>query len=383
MSPTREVQYLLDLVKWQLNDKKFVVDESGVDFERVHQLHQLHALQPLNHVFHKQVGSKAPEVFLKKYEQIAFNLSVVHLGNKLEIEKIKKTFDAKNIEYRFLKGVLFTDNLYDELVRSGTDMDLYVKKTQLEPVIDILKDLRYTFTGYTNFEERKREVLATPVESGQYEVALQNHPKHIDLHWGICYSFLPYQFPDDFFFSLEDQKELIFWSILSHHGGKESWVRMKNIMDFGQFMIKFGHEMDWEKMLFETEKIKITRQLLNGFYILQKYLEIKLPEHLTKVFKTIDHSCEADLINFWNKGLYWDKPVSRWRYEKILMKSQAPNFSKTTYFYNFYKAYTIPNPFESKRLINFPKGFYFLNFLSKLTSYLIERTSKSYGRNKI
>jgi hypothetical protein len=172
--------------------------------------------------------------------------------------------------------------------------------------------------------------------------------------------------------NLEDYREQIFWTMLNHHGGKEFWLKLKNILDFALFVDKYKDELDWQSLHLKSIEFKMETVFLNGLYFLKKVIKTAIPTYMEE--QLTNHKCLTlgQTLVFWEKSHSWTKPTPKLNYELILLKSQDSGFNRWAYFKAFYKSYTLPSLIEPKRLITFPERFHFLNFLSKVFSYIIK-----------
>ena len=114
--------------------------------------------------------------------------------------------------------------------------------------------------------------------------------------------------------------------------------------------------------------------LLNGFYLLKHIFAIEIPEAIEIALKSHQYHALSQTINYWNSSKLWTTPIPRLKYERILLRSQDIGFKEMDYFMAVYSAYTKPRLVEPKRFIIFPEKYRFLNFLSKVFSYLIKKT---------
>lgn len=376
MNPSNPTYFLLDCIRAYLTKEKIYKTYSDVFLDpALPNFVHFHALEPLVFQTINQYDLKPTSEYARRLEDFRRSQAAMDLVLQTELLKIRQNFLEKSIRIEDFKGIRFSNFLYGESIRAGGDLDLIIDKENLAEALQIFHNLGFHLDDTKNrngmsevsFEELKEA-------HGQVELPLIKEKIHIDLHWGLYYPFLPYKMPSSFLFDNEmEEKEKIFWTLLTHHGAKEFWLRLKNLMDFGAFMIKVRDDFDWPEVWHKCELYGYQRTFKNGLYLLQKYLKIELPKSLVKVVGDITHSCESLTINYWNNGKHWGKPVYRIPYERILLKSQDQGFNQWNYFRCIFDAYAEPNPIESKRIINFPKRFRILNFMSKILSYLIEK----------
>jgi hypothetical protein len=207
----------------------------------------------------------------------------------------------------------------------------------------------------------------------------------VDFHWELCNQFLNYKVDLGLFFkNLETinfyGKEIkvsnpnaLFWSLVLHHGGKELWLKFKNLVDLIAFMERYQKEIDWDLVIRQAKEFKILVSMKTGFYLIHHIFDYPLPAILRQEIQDFVPSKLDQIIAFWNESKYWNKTIPRWRYEQILHHSQDDGYSIFGYIYKLYQTYSVPNPFEHKRIFNFPASWTLLNFIDKIISYLLRK----------
>ncbi|KPM49422.1 nucleotidyltransferase family protein [Jiulongibacter sediminis] len=377
MRPNAKTEFLLDSIRAYLLKQPLAHNHFGaLQDPDLLRFINFHGLEPLVFQTIKKFDLKPPTAYADKLETFGLSQAAMNLVLQTELLKIKQAFHQNHIHIEDFKGIRFSNFLYNESIRAGGDLDLIVDRVNLVKALNIFRDLGFDLNvkkqrnslGEVSFEELRDA-------HGQVELPLIKNQTHVDLHWGLHYPFLPYKMPSDILFHDDlDEKEKIFWILLTHHGAKEFWLRLKNLMDLGAFILKVDENFDWLTTVGKCKEFGYDRAFKNGLYLIEKNLKIELPRTLTNSIGSRSHSCEKHVVSFWNKGNHWGKSFPRLAYEQILIKSQDHGFSKWKYLKRVFEAYSEPNPIESKRIINFPKRFRILNFMSKILSYLIEKT---------
>ncbi|UBM59001.1 nucleotidyltransferase family protein [Marinilongibacter aquaticus] len=377
LQPNNEVRLMLEVLKAYF--QKRPMDKTlaaHIDWPKFFEMQDLHGLQPMLNAMFKKNGLPFPERYEVELSQFGMKQAIFDLSFKAEYAKLKAEFDKHNLPILAFKGFVFSDYLYPESLRAGGDLDLLISKKHIIESLRLLESFDYKIHNYFN-----GQIITVEEVQGQlknnfvHEVSMIKNQLHLDIHWGLCYDFLPYTYPDDFLFEL-DKEEQIFWTLLNHHGGKESWLRLKELADFGAFMQKVGNDWDWPPIIEKMKTFKLHRQFLHGLYLIDTFLDIEIPPALKSIERQINHTCPNLVLKFWNKGKHWKTTFERIAYERILVKSQDPSSSTFEYVRNFMRAYTRPNSVEEKRLITFPENYLFLNFLSKVLTYALNRTFK-------
>jgi hypothetical protein len=376
MKLNQEIQAIIALLQSYLGINK-TIDKAlfeEMDWQAFDKALIYHSLQPIAFQELQKAEIELPSFLLNKLTTFSQSQAISHLSNTIEIERLNKLFNENGIEMLTFKGVTYQKDFYKKGLRESGDIDVLVRPKQLKDSIQLLINDGYQFTlnfKVNNLDEICHGLMNAPEH---YEFPFYKNNHHVDLHWGINYGFLPYQIPEDFLFGLKDNREQIFWTMLNHHGGKEFWLKLKNLLDFALFVEKYQDKLDWQSLHQQAKEFKMETVFLNGLYLLKNVLKSKIPPYLEG--QLFNHSFRAITLTlkYWNGSRKWSNPYMRLKFERILMLSQDYGFSKKTYFTNFYKAYTKPNPAEQHRYITFPQRFHFLNFLSKVFSYLIKKT---------
>lgn len=321
-------------------------------------------------------------------------IAVNNLFSSSEFVNISKLLDGKKIDYLPYKGHLFLKILFGgRQLRAIGDLDILVMPRNAKKALEIIIN-----DGY-NFHDLKAEnnltnteiIEIVPNTFGMNETTMvkkvngKNH--FIDFHWGFHYSFLPYQIDLEILF--ENKSTVIvngvdcvapsnyanFIMLTIHHGGRECYTSLKYIADLMGFMENLAEKIDWKEMLVELEKMKLKRPALVGFFLLQENFDYELPEIIKSQFSPnkINTKLTEPIIDYWENCYDILSLKGRLKYERILWSIQDEGFSLWKYFYEMYKMYSYPNPIESPRLITFPNNWHFLNFMSKLVTYVYKR----------
>lgn len=375
-----EIQVFIQAIKSGLMG----VDEAkipAVDFDILQQKLWFHSIRPVLHqFFDRNTNYDVPVSTRKELAIYRQTQTFVSLRYSHEINRLLTIFREKGLKVIPYKGVLFLQELYSNTqLRELGDMDFLFHPDSSAEGMQTLLEEGYKFnTIDKSFEKLPKEKLIKTAlnATGQYEVSFINNDLHIDFHWGLYYSFLPFNINFDSFFKEEKPTpETLFWMLLLHHGGKENWVRMKHFADLIAFLNQFQDGLNW-KRISETAKVyKLHKQLIVGFRLLKKYFDYSIPEEIKNEIINYPSTQRVEKLieNYWNKSEHWSTLLPRLRMERIFVNIQDEGFSKRQYFSDFYKTYTKPNPLEQPRIFNFPANYPTLNFLSKVLTYLVRK----------
>jgi len=169
--------------------------------------------------------------------------------------------------------------------------------------------------------------------------------------------------------SMEDT--LVTMSI--HHGGKDKWLRLKNICDLAWMIHRHGHTIQWDIVIKKSKQLGTLRILLSGSHLAQNLFKVTLPEILNKEVEA-DHNLvkiSSHIIRqlFVENRLY--KPdaliLSLRLRERVLDRLKII----------WYRLQRILSNHEAdKKLLKLPESLSFLYFLIKPIRLLKDQTWK-------
>jgi hypothetical protein len=370
MKIDKEISILIDTLKSFFNSENELEENifDGINWQKMEKVLRYHSIRPILLEQIKKQKIDIPKDFLNRLVKYARYQAVAHLSNELELKEIQKEFALQKITLAPFKRITYQNQLYVDGLREAGDIDLLINRIDLPKAFELFLNRGYIFTNQLHCLNIKQLALDLINAKGNYEIPLNKGLHHIDLHWDISYGFLPYNFPENFILSLENEKDRIFWTMLNHHGAKEFWLKLKHLVNLGLFTRKYEEDMDCSTILKNCQSFGTKTILLHGFYLLKQLFDFKLPPVIENALANHIYFGLKATIVYWNKAEYWEKPIPRILYEKILLKSQDEGFNKLEYFRKFYNSYAVPNHIEPKRFINFPRSFKFLNFVSKVIS---------------
>lgn len=312
------------------------------------------------------------------------NQAFLALQHQVETQRLFKLFNAAKLRVLPYKGNLFSRLIYkNQQLREYSDIDLLFHPEDAATGLAILQKDGYSSQHILGISQPKtnKEIFDANVS---YELPLIKEGLHMDFHWGLHYSFLPYHI--DFLSCFKDlsvkedfdpeisipNNELLFLLMINHHGGKEAWLRLKNIVDLLMFLKNV--DFDHSRAISLLQESRLLNSTKNGLYILKHFLGYRLSDTFEELIMNYEPKNSKHTISFWEKSEHWGSILPRFHYERILIKQQDEPFKVWTYLRDIYRSYSIPNPYEIERIWTFPKSFYFLNFLSKVITYLIKKT---------
>lgn len=370
---SKELSFLIAAVRKVVLKQELEVDYA-IDSLQLLDKMAFHSIRLVMNAF---LGEGGPLPHIKSsVKQFAQEQALVSLQQQMELDRLREFFRDKNIPLMPLKGVLFTKLVYkNKQLREYSDLDLLFRQKDARTAFELLLQMGYQpqlSKGMSRYRD-VGEIFDSPI----IEYPLQKDFMFVDFHWGLCYPFLPYRVDSDQLFENTDlhglpPKEEIFLSMLLHHGGKECWLKLKNLVDLHAFLALSG--VDWDRVIHLTSGAGLLHTLKNGLYYLKHVFQVTdLPLPLATLIHAHRPKNEAHTYRYWERSRHWGRPLHRLYYERILALQQDQGYSFFRYAKKFYTYYATPAPQETARYISFPKSWKFANFISKLVSYFIRK----------
>ncbi|MCP9767619.1 hypothetical protein EGI22_06820 [Lacihabitans sp. LS3-19] len=385
---------LLELVKvgFLENDSEKLKKELDkvADWKELDRLIMFHAIRPVAAEAFRKLGfSTLDNKYIQSYLEYSQIQTFQNLRYSNFIKGLLIKFEKEKIRVLLYKGNLFIFEFFqNRQLREGGDIDLLFHPDDISKGLTLLLDEGFKCDIYNPIFRNltKNELLEKILMSeGKYEVPLEKDRIHLDIHWELNSGFLPYSVNYLSFFNYSQKKdfyganlnlpdaEAIFWMLILHHGGKEFWVKYKHFVDLIAFMNTYGEILDWSKILESAKAFKLYNITLLGFYFLKKHFSFSLPQIIEDAIAMHKFNNIEKIEKYWTFAKPWNTLFPRLKYEQILVAQQDEGFSKLKYFKNIYKEYSKPNPLEQGRVISFPNRFTFLNFCSKVLTYLFKK----------
>jgi hypothetical protein len=211
-----------------------------------------------------------------------------------ELLKVMSLFETHGINAISFKGPVLAAAVYRDLsLRQFSDLDILVHKHNLLEAGQLLASKGYqSFGGDIDDLEHDHEEVAY-LEPNHYAFVEPRRQIRIDLQWRVTQTY--------FSFSLEGDR---LWNrlvpvsiagktvptfapmdlllILSVHGSKHRWEKLKWICDVAELVRVYQEEIDWAKIQQEASRLDIERMLRLGLFLAQDFLGAVLPEEIAR-----------------------------------------------------------------------------------------------------
>jgi hypothetical protein len=330
-----EQTILIEIIRNMIKQKALEMDYAMIeklDWEEMLQISFRHKVFPL---VYKAVNKFIPVKYQALYDQKYFDI----LKNKkiwmLELDRILKLAEQNNIDVVLLKGPALAKIIYDNIYdRQFGDIDLLVKETDMIKMYYLLHDIGYVQeTGFDNNTKRYNTV-DKPIVKGNSDfhelqcikdIGDNNYVfveikrassavliKHIEgFHenvQNICidginiktsnftYTFL--HLYSNFFTNFET-----LW-------GTENDTNLREIVDTGIFISKYGDLLDWSDILLLSNEYEMTHKIYYVFKCLQELFDKIIPDDIIESFNpnkvTYDFIGNSDgSINAWESDFVY------------------------------------------------------------------------------
>ena len=201
---------------------------------------------------------------------------------------------------------------------------------------------------------------------------------HIDFHWHIKEDAHDFKVNYSEFFIKKNEPKIesesknsisqktIFVMLLVHHGGRECWTRLKHFCDLIVFLKTTS--LNKQELQQITKEIEMERFFDIGLELYQnEFLKDSAANRDSKTVK-------KEIVNYWEITEIWLRLDLRMRFTFIYLKLLDRKMSFLNYISKNYRYFSTPNLIENPRLITFPVHYPFLNFASKVVTFVWEKT---------
>ncbi len=384
MKKSIELEILIESVKVCLlgnlsTNFDILLRNPNINWNRLEKLATFHAIRPILSDAFQQVNFENPLAIQLKNRTLT--QSIFNLATNQELERLLRLLNEKGVQVLPYKGVLFISELYqNKQLRETHDLDLLVHPKDAKKALEILLEDGYTF-DITNIRKlNQNQIIDSLINTFDFiEVGLDKKTKlgfdiHIDFHWHIKEESHEFKvnFDDFFINNLENSgqfstsQKTLFIMLLVHHGGRECWTRLKHFCDLIQFLKTTSLTM--EELNEISTKIGMKRFFEVGMEVYQNELiNISSSDSNKKTLK-------QEIIQYWEIGKLWLRLDLRIRFALIYIKLLDKKISFLKYLLKNYRYLSKPNLIENPRLITFPNNYPFLNFISKVVTFVWTKT---------
>ncbi len=391
-----ELQILIEACKVALlnapnQDFKQLLASPQLDWQRLKKLVIYHGIRPILYTaLSKQKEAAIPADFLGYLRNYLTKQSILNLKNTHELERLLLLFEEEKIAVLPYKGAILSKELYlNNQLREWVDIDLYVPKNKAKEALKLLIKDGYSFALKGESKDYDLVIDELLAIYGWHEVSLikkiGTSVYHVDFHWELKETFYPYELDIETLFQntrkivLTKQEVIvpslasIFLMTLTHHGGRESWMKLKHLTDILLFLKKEeGDSQALNSYILLAQRAKLQQTFYLGLYCLQQFLGFSSP--IVLIQPTSFLKAKKHIIQSWEQAKeFWDSADVQLNHKRLLMKHQDEGFSKRAYWKEYLKFYSVPNVIEEQRLWTFKDKYVMLNLSSKVITYLWQK----------
>lgn len=298
------------------------------------------------------------------------------LGHAVETERIIELLNTKGIEARPYKGMAYSVQFFGDLVsRESSDIDLIIKPEALPHVLDILKA-----DGYLPELEDVYNYLGPRYQRYYKDLNFNKYDKgerlfHVEIHWAIAENFIiarhNAEFPvyDSGNYIKAVRSQLIaldetthFKAMVIHHGLKDTFRSLKNIIDLSQAMCHPALQQNSARLRAEINPTIYSKTFSVANALCQNIMGVGLykqehTEHDAATSHFLDQVCSMKLL-----------PAEGLTTLKLYIKNRTMlqnNFAdRMLYLTTCLRHRFIPTQ-KDFRLIRLPHSLFFLYYLLK------------------
>lgn len=381
---SKELQLLIESIKVVLLDSspevfKNLANDPKLNWQRVDKMLKYHSIRPIFYQACRNINFQndlveSVGVFTKKQ-------AIKNLNEIVESKRVLTFLKDAGVPVLPYKGLLFLEKIYDNKpLREIGDLDILVSPKDAVKALELLIKDGYKLCVEGNISEHLlTEIIETTPSP---EVGLDKKTPigmnvHIDFHWGINEASqyridLPLIFSTAEIANFQNQRILlpntssIFKMLLNHHGGRECWVRLKDLADLIAFkktypQITFNDLTNWSSEM-DMKKIYVAAESLLESIFFADDLPLDKQEESVSLKR---------IVGMWEYATHWDRIMPKIFLIRIYRKLQDRETSWSTLIYNQIKFHSMANLTENKRLFVLHEKYVFLNAFSKLLSYVV------------
>jgi hypothetical protein len=252
--------------------------ECGVDWTSVLELSRRHGVAPLAYAALQRCGIRQPAGAEQEWRAEFQSEAASGLLYGRELARIQRHLHAFGIAAIAFKGPALALKLYGALgLRPCRDLDLVVRKRDLEPAAAVLERL-----GYRCELEPGAEI--SPTE--KHIIFRDGQGFAVELHWAVSRPSFSFSMGFDELWPKRETVQVLGVSVaapgpedlpiaLCAHGTAHSWGSLKWICDIA--LLLKSPDLDWERTFGKAQQTGAGRMLLTGVSLANELLRTPLP----------------------------------------------------------------------------------------------------------
>lgn len=297
-----EFEILLQSVR--LDDQKgaaaaaeSIISGGAVNWDEVYERADFHGIKPqLLNLLDKLSSSRVPAHVKQKLEETVQSNLIRQLHYAAEFFRIREWLDNEGITVIPYKGFWLGEEMYGNLGgRESSDIDLFIYRHDLEKIKSIMAERGYIKQGSLT-QLTDDYILNELAEYNFDSFSGDNCLSHIEFHWRSSMTFYRMDIRME---DLRSQvikgmiqgRELQVFSpaadlllVVMHHGGKETFFRLKQILDIAA-IIRKSPELDTEWLFRQAERFHVSSLLFLGVRLASDLTGVSIPRGFTEHIK--------------------------------------------------------------------------------------------------
>ena len=284
-----------------LTEAESIIIQGQVSWPDLYDRADFHCIRPqLGSLLRKMPRGIVPEEVLSRLEEANRQNLFQQLQNTGEFFAIKERLERAGITMVPFKGFWLAHDVYGNIGdRESSDLDLYIDVNDIEAIKPLMTDMGFrvqeSLTGLREeyiFKELAEYNFNRWTDDG---VRLS----HIEFHWRM--GLRPYgmnirmadlrsqavaaSIQGREFLALTPEANLLL--AVMHHGGKDRYIRLKNILDIARLVHKYEN-LDWPWILDTARRFSVEKLVFLGVFMASLLTGIEIPSKISHKTKSGD-----------------------------------------------------------------------------------------------
>ncbi len=276
-----------------IKEAERIIGSGRIKWDDLYIMADFHCIKPqVTSMLKKLPDGFVPEGVSNRFSEAGRNNIFQQLQNAGEFLKVKHLLDEAGIKAVPFKGFWFDYDLYGNLGnRESSDIDVFIDIKDLERIKPVMHSAGYQTQG---------TLLELTDEYIRNELAEYNFNKydgearlaHVEFHWriglrayrmNINMSDLESQIKNSVF----QNRELEVFSpsanlllAVMHHGGKDRYIKIKDIIDIALLIRKYRNDTDWNWLLSKAKEFNVSTLVFLGARLASILTGIEIPSEI-------------------------------------------------------------------------------------------------------
>jgi len=334
---------------------------SDKEYLTLHTLSHQHGLYPL---VYKTVKTVAPDSLSaelnERFKQSHMSIIQRTMFMSAELLQLMQLFHDHDIDAMAFKGPVLGEMAYGSVsLRQYGDLDILIKREQIEPTLSLLQK-----RGYVPEIALEKNTFDTFYNCVNV-IGLQKGPIRVEIHWELLSKNYAIDWDEEDLWqeyaTVEiNRKPIKALSFENHilylcaHGSKHLFERLEWISDIDR-AIRTQEKVEWEHLIMEAKRLGIERMLYLGLHLSKLFFNLPLPQVIQQ---NIDSDPEIESLTEKVITLHYSEQKEAKSYSTFwLLWQMRENLSDRLRF--AYRGLFAPK-FDDSKFVQLPKQFSFL-----------------------